>query len=328
MTLNINSNYFYEIDIFFNHQCNALPSCSTIGQSDLCYNERFLEPGLFHYTFDGSYKGHPQQFEILKVNKHSDFQAKIVKVSSVLTKEELNQKYAFFDIEDIASRVSDIVAAINGGFFHYDVPFGYSYEWPDGNYKSGDAAGELIIEGKKISDNPKQKLWGAFQIDKQKNYSIKPSTEESSASIDYSLGSAPMLISNGRVIDLETEGENQAKLDLFQVAAPGQYSIHFPSRHPRTAICITKNEDLVFLAVKGRMWTAHGMNGKELQNLVQSLECQHALNLDGGGSTNMVTFDEQKNTLSIMNSERRPFSNIIALTRKTTHHKLFGFKNT
>lgn len=59
------------------------------------------------------------------------------------------------------------------------------------------------------------------------------------------------------------------------------------NRHPRTAIGITNDYRLLLVTVDGRHSEAAGMSMWELQDLMESLECRDALNLDGGGSTTL-----------------------------------------
>ena len=58
-------------------------------------------------------------------------------------------------------------------------------------------------------------------------------------------------------------------------------------RNPRTAIGYTKDNDLVLVAVDGREGSSIGLTLVELANLMHSLGCTNAINLDGGGSTVM-----------------------------------------
>jgi exopolysaccharide biosynthesis protein len=58
-------------------------------------------------------------------------------------------------------------------------------------------------------------------------------------------------------------------------------------RHPRTAIGISESGHFLLVTVDGRHTEAAGMNIWELQELMESLGCKDALNLDGGGSTTL-----------------------------------------
>lgn len=58
-------------------------------------------------------------------------------------------------------------------------------------------------------------------------------------------------------------------------------------RHPRTCIGKTADNKLLFVVVDGRRPDAAGMTFLELRTLFQALNCDNALNLDGGGSSAM-----------------------------------------
>ncbi len=58
-------------------------------------------------------------------------------------------------------------------------------------------------------------------------------------------------------------------------------------RNPRTAIGYTKDNDLILITADGREGSSIGLTLVELANLMKSLGCTNAINLDGGGSTVM-----------------------------------------
>lgn len=59
------------------------------------------------------------------------------------------------------------------------------------------------------------------------------------------------------------------------------------TRHPRSAICVDDLNRLYFVAIDGRYAGSDGLYMKEIADLMQNLNCVHAMNLDGGGSTNL-----------------------------------------
>ena len=63
---------------------------------------------------------------------------------------------------------------------------------------------------------------------------------------------------------------------------------------PRTAIGHTSNNLVLLLAVEGdnTIGGYDGVNLIELSNILLSLGCQEAINLDGGGSTSMVVSNQ------------------------------------
>ncbi len=57
------------------------------------------------------------------------------------------------------------------------------------------------------------------------------------------------------------------------------------TRHPRTAVAVTKNNRVLLITVDGRNDNSAGMSLFELTNLTRWLKADDAINLDGGGST-------------------------------------------
>ena len=76
------------------------------------------------------------------------------------------------------------------------------------------------------------------------------------------------------------------------------------NRHPRTAVGLANNgKTLVCVVVDGRdAPAALGMTLAELGDLMMSLGCQDALNLDGGGSSEMIVRDAQTGKLRVLNA--------------------------
>lgn len=78
-------------------------------------------------------------------------------------------------------------------------------------------------------------------------------------------------------------------------------------RHPRTAIG-TKGRNCIFLVtIDGRTDSARGMNLAELADLMVSLKCVDAVNLDGGGSTTMWIEDEPYDGIVNMPCDNKKF---------------------
>jgi exopolysaccharide biosynthesis protein len=78
-------------------------------------------------------------------------------------------------------------------------------------------------------------------------------------------------------------------------------------RHPRTAIG-TKGRNRIFLVtIDGRTDSARGMNLAELSDLMVSLKCNDAVNLDGGGSTTMWIKNEPYDGIVNMPCDNKKF---------------------
>ena len=92
------------------------------------------------------------------------------------------------------------------------------------------------------------------------------------------------------------------------------------NRHPRTAIGLSDNgKTLVLVVVDGRDAPgAVGMSLGELTDLMQSLGCTDALNLDGGGSSEMIVRDAGSGRLRVLNhpsdGRERAVANVLGLS--------------
>ncbi len=85
---------------------------------------------------------------------------------------------------------------------------------------------------------------------------------------------------------------------------------------PRSAIGVDKSGKTLYLvAVNGRQEESRGMTMSELANLMSSLGCYHAVNLDGGGSTNMQASTVWYDAMHKVNSptENRKVINAVGL---------------
>jgi len=88
------------------------------------------------------------------------------------------------------------------------------------------------------------------------------------------LGAGPMLVKNG--VPYVT-----TKIEEFGSDVAG-------GRAPRTALGVTKNGHVLFVVVDGRQQNSIGLTLVEMAFLLQELGAEAAINLDGGGSSEMV----------------------------------------
>lgn len=85
------------------------------------------------------------------------------------------------------------------------------------------------------------------------------------------LASGPLLLKDGRVCDWSLCGKDFVR-----------------TKHPRSAVCMTKDGKILLVTVNGRFpGRAEGINIPELAHLLRVLGGKDALNLDGGGSTTL-----------------------------------------
>lgn len=85
------------------------------------------------------------------------------------------------------------------------------------------------------------------------------------------LSFGPALVENGTIAVSENEEVGRAM-----------------ASNPRTAIGITENGHYLFVVADGRTSDSDGLSLRELAAFLQSLGCETAYNLDGGGSSSMV----------------------------------------
>ncbi len=111
--------------------------------------------------------------------------------------------------------------------------------------------------------------------------------------VAQAVGGGPQLVADGElVVDFAAEKE-------------GIGSDFVETRHPRTAIGFNADQSMLYLVVAdGRSEESAGMNLYELGEFMIDLGADHALNLDGGGSTTMVWDGKIKNQPSDENGER------------------------
>jgi exopolysaccharide biosynthesis protein len=78
-------------------------------------------------------------------------------------------------------------------------------------------------------------------------------------------------------------------------------------KHPRTAIGVRGRNRILLVTIDGRTESAAGMTLNELTDLMISLKCTNAVNLDGGGSTTMWIRNEPYNGIVNMPCDNKKF---------------------
>ncbi|MCA9749625.1 MAG: phosphodiester glycosidase family protein, partial [Romboutsia sp.] len=125
---------------------------------------------------------------------------------------------------------------------------------------------------------------------------------------DFILGGTPLLIYNGKLID--------------DYSVEGLTSNFFNAKDSRTAIGILENNNWLLVVIeRNNFISKSGVSIKELAEFMLKLNCQYAINLDGGSSSAMYIDDKinqytekevEYNNLGIMAFHR--VSNAILLT--------------
>ncbi|MBP3774576.1 MAG: phosphodiester glycosidase family protein [Bacteroidaceae bacterium] len=162
-------------------------------------------------------------------------------------------------------------AAINGSYFDMKKGNSTCYLSQDGELVDTTRAGEFKI-----------RVTGAVVIQKGK-VRIQPWTKDIEKGYKKKkrsvLASGPLMLQNGRYADWS-----------------GCSASFVKTKHPRSAIAVTKDKRVLLITVDGRFpGKAAGMSIPELAHLAKVLGGTSALNLDGGGSTTLYMDGEVLN---------------------------------
>ncbi len=164
------------------------------------------------------------------------------------------------------SREAKALASVNAGFFDMKNGGSTAYIKVDGTVPDKDTlkwrgyprfSGALIITRN-----------GKFIIEERRNHNSYTARRK----YDDVLVTGPLLMDDGKKVKLDD----------------GSF---VTTRHPRTCLGIISKHKVVLVTVDGRSDESHGMDLHELTDLMISLGCREAINLDGGGSTTMWLSD-------------------------------------
>ena len=98
------------------------------------------------------------------------------------------------------------------------------------------------------------------------------------------MGAGPCLVHNGQVN--VTAGDEEFPSDI-------RYG-----RAPRSAVAVLRNGNYLFAVVDGRQESSHGLTLTEWATLLKKVGAQDAMNLDGGGSSDLVVGGQVQNSPS------------------------------
>jgi exopolysaccharide biosynthesis protein len=175
------------------------------------------------------------------------------------------------------------LAAVNGGFFNISKGGSSTYI----------RTGGLIIDkdtAKKWTRNAN--MTGSVLIDKKGNVEIERSKSNNwyNSHSEYTdiLVTGPLLLS-------------RKKKEVLPVTSL------VINRHPRTVIGKKGKHKVILVTLDGRTDLARGMTLTELSDLMISLQCNDAVNLDGGGSTTMWIAGKPFNGIVNMPCDNKKF---------------------
>ncbi len=118
--------------------------------------------------------------------------------------------------------------------------------------------------------------------------------------IKHAVCGGPRLVENGR----KSINGKEEKFDHSIIAG----------RHPRTAVALTFDGDLLLIVVDGRTRRNAGMKLDEMADYLRKLGARHAINLDGGGSSSMIVRGRTMNSPS--DGQERRISNGILISNR------------
>lgn len=236
------------------------------------FQEEIIAPGLTYYSFEG-YDQVSSAFQMVYV------------IELDLYSEEYYLDFEYVNPEDSLSSVmlrNEGIAGINATyesesvFLKVDGMVYSEVDWEPDHIMFWKHDGVIFGEGRKIGI-----AYGGQ--DRQKSIQLY-----SDMSVKNIFAGSPMLID-----DYEPVGETFVPSDYTLEELNGfeyeDYRRHQGLRHPRTAVALTDDNDLLLIVVDGRRpGKAEGMNAKELTMFLKKhFAVRWALNMDGGGSSTM-----------------------------------------
>ncbi|MDX2071372.1 MAG: phosphodiester glycosidase family protein [Haliscomenobacter sp.] len=200
----------------------------------------------------------------------------------------------------IQGQQAKALAALNGTFF--DVKNGGSVDLIRINGMTLDTtrpSGQFLAEHQRSAIVIKNNQVQIVKGDSIRGWEKRLLTE------DNVMVTGPLLIHEGKKIHLPARSFNT-------------------TRHPRTALGITRRGEILWITVDGRVKEAAGMSLYELSHLMEALGCVEAINLDGGGSTTLWIDGATKTGVVNMPCDDKVFdeygerkvSNVLLLSRR------------
>ncbi len=191
--------------------------------------------------------GHPQRIQLLRV-KTKKRPVEVVYASDTLLRTgDFGKKY-------------EALAVVNGSFFDLLKEIPETYLKVEGE--------EVAANAKRLDDQDSELIAGAFVVTDRNRVLVEPARPETLYRLDEELEdvlvTGPLLIIDKNVRQLADNAFNNA-------------------RQARTCACKTRKNELILLTADG----AAGLTLPELIQLLLTLRCRQAVNLDGGGSTTL-----------------------------------------
>ncbi len=218
-------------------------------------------------------------------------------------------------------------AGINGGYFDVNSSASYSALIEPGVVKAKNIAtvtrpaGTYYLTRSLFSFTDTREFaidwiyhWGNRTLDIARYGSPLPNTQSAPApapvqaagqpyyEILAGIGGGPTLVKNGAV-NLTYDQE------VFFGSGVGS-----TNRDPRTAVGYTADKHVIMVVIDGRQTDSEGLSLPETADLMISLGCVEAMNLDGGGSTQMAIGSQLVN-LPVGSTYQRPVPTMLAIVK-------------
>lgn len=147
----------------------------------------------------------------------------------------------------------------------------------------GTPLGELWVEGERLASAAFSRPWDATRacvFAHRDDIRLARRDDLPAVPAGHLLQAGPLLVRDGAVVTGDDEG--------FSAGAHQFDSDITDGRHPRAALGLDDSR-LIAAVCDGRAASDCGLTISELADLMLALGCEQALNLDGGGSTTLVS---------------------------------------
>jgi exopolysaccharide biosynthesis protein len=194
------------------------------------------------------------------------------------------------------------ISYINKPYLNYNRTIIYTDKW--GKQSFGNTLGMQIVEMLVVDDKVKDMRYNGapFTIPENGYVIASVGTDISALSNGFSIGDTISLKydTNFNAIDLAIGGGAQI---VSKGVVPTTFSQNITGNNPRTAVGLNKNRNRIYMVtIDGRTNSYRGVTQTELAKIMIELGSYEAINLDGGGSTEMVVKTPWESEVSIVNN--------------------------
>ncbi len=203
------------------------------------------------------------------------------------SKQDFSSKKFMWKLKKLSKMVSDyekyldknVLAAVNGSFFdqYYSRPVGDVVDNNKRHIHSVMLRSLVTYDGKTL------------RFGYAKHF-------KNLAGFEFVVAGGPRLVTEGK---LAYEGESIA----LKSAREERFKANMFAKNPRTAIGQTKDGKAIFMVTDGRTSYSTGLTFKEEAEVMKQLGAFNAINLDGGGSSELILSGEYFPNLNLENEK-------------------------